>query len=151
VTEELIGVVAHLSKVRGIYDRALALYYAEHNIHLPEALEIARREVAVRDDVYAEDTLAWTAATNGCWQEAQRAAQRATRYETEDALLQFHAGMIALHFDNREEAIKRLSQAVKLNPQFHHKYADKARQVLADIAPSIFAKDHLTHSSLLTF
>jgi len=134
-TEELIGVVAHLSKVKGIYDRALAVYYTEHKIHLLEALQIARSEVAVRDDIYAEDTLAIAAAANGCWQEAQRAAQQATHYGTEDALLQFHAGMIALHFGNREEAIKRLTQAVSLNPQFHYKYADEARQVLANLSP----------------
>lgn len=132
-TEDLIGVVAYLSKVKGIYDRALAVYYTEHGIHLPEALEIARSEVAVRDDVYAEDTLAWAAAANGQWQEAQRAAQRATRLGTEDALLQFHAGMIALHLGNRESAIKRLTQAVSLNPQFHHKYADQARQAILDL------------------
>jgi tetratricopeptide (TPR) repeat protein len=135
-TEELIGVVARLSKVQGIYDRALAVYYTEHGIYLPEALEIARREVAMRDDIYAEDTLAWAAAANGQWQEAQRAAQRATRYGTEDALVQFHAGMIALHGGNREEAMKRLTQALSLNPQFHHKYADEARHALADLAPS---------------
>jgi tetratricopeptide (TPR) repeat protein len=131
-TEDLIGVVAYLSKVKGIYDRALAVYYTEHKIHLPEALQIARSEVAIRDDIYAEDTLAWTAAANGQWQEAQQAAQRATRYGTEDALLQFHAGMIALHLGKREEAIKRLTQAVSLNPQFHHKYADEARQAILD-------------------
>jgi tetratricopeptide (TPR) repeat protein len=135
-TEELIGVVARLSKVKGIYDRALAVYYTEHGINLPEALEIAQREVAVRDDIYAEDTLAWAAAANGRWQEAQQAVQRATRYGTEDALLQFHAGMIALHCGNREEAIARLTQAVSLNPHFHAKYADEARQVLTDLAPS---------------
>ncbi|MHC5861029.1 tetratricopeptide repeat protein [Nostoc sp.] len=128
-TEDLIGVVAYLSKVKGIYDRAMAVYYTEHGIHLPEALQIARSEVAVRDDVYAEDTLAWAAAANGEWEEAQRAAQRATRFGTEDALLQFHAGMIAFHLGKRQEAIKRLTQAVSLNPQFHHKYADEARQV----------------------
>ncbi len=145
-TEDLIGVVAYLSKVKGIYDRALAVYYTEHGIHLPEALEIARSEVAVRDDIYAEDTLAWAAAANEQWQEAQQAAQRATRYGTEDALLQFHAGMIALHLGNREEAIKRLTQAVNLNPQFHHKYADEARQILTNLVPSIsvIPENHLT-------
>lgn len=136
-TEDLIGVVAYLSKVKGIYDRAMAVYYTEHGIHLPEALQIARSEVAVRDDVYAEDTLAWAAAANGQWEEAQKAAQRATRFGTEDALLQFHAGMIAFHLGKREEAIKRLTQAVSLNPQFHHKYADEARQVLANLVPSV--------------
>jgi tetratricopeptide (TPR) repeat protein len=136
-TEDLIGVVAYLSKVKGIYDRAMAVYYTEHGIHLTEALEIARAEVAVRDDVYAEDTLAWAAAANGEWKEAQRAAQRATCFGTEDALLQFHAGMIAFHLGKREEAIKRLTQAVSLNPQFHQKYADEARQVLANLVPSV--------------
>lgn len=136
-TEDLIGVVAYLSKVKGIYDRALAVYYTEHGIHLTEALQIAHSEVAVRDDVYAEDTLAWAAAANGQWLEAQRAAQRATRFGTEDALLQFHAGMIAFHLGKRSEAIKRLTQAVRLNPQFHHKYADEARQVLANLMPSV--------------
>lgn len=132
-TEDLISVVAYLSKVKGIYDRALAVYYTEHKIHLTEALQIARGEVAVRNDVYAQDTLAWAAAANGQWQEAQRAAQQATRFGTEDALVQFHAGMIALHLGNREEAIKRLTQAVSLNAQFHHKYAEQARQILANL------------------
>jgi tetratricopeptide (TPR) repeat protein len=144
-TEELIGVVARLSKVKGIYDRALAVYYTEHGIHLPEALEIARREVAVRDDIYAEDTLAWAEAANGRWKEAQQAAQRATRYGTEDALLQFHAGTIALHCGNREEAIARLTQALSLNPQFHHKYADEARQVLAELTPSASSRARSPH------
>lgn len=134
-TAELIEVVGHLSKVKGIYDRALAVYYVEHGIHLPEALEIAQREVAVRDDIFAEDTLAWAAAANGHWKEAQRAAHQATRYRTEDALLLFHAGMIALHCGNQEEAIKQLAQAIRLNPHFHHKYSGEAHRVLADIAP----------------
>jgi tetratricopeptide (TPR) repeat protein len=135
-TEDLIGLVAYLSKAKGIYDRALAVYYTEHNTHLADALLIARREVALRDDIHAEDTLAWAAAANGQWQEAQQAAYKATRYGTQDALLQFHAGMIAFHLGEREEAINRLTQAISLNPQFHHKYAEEARQVLAQLTPT---------------
>lgn len=136
-TEALIEVVGHLSKVKGIYDRALAVYYIEHGINLPEALEIAKREVAVRDDIFAEDTLAWAAAANGHWQEAQQASQQATRYGTEDALLLFHAGAIAFHCGNRKEAINRLTQAISLNPQFHYKYADEAQRLVADLAPFV--------------
>jgi tetratricopeptide (TPR) repeat protein len=133
-TEGLMEVVAHLSKVQGIYDRALAVYYVDHGIHLPEALEIARREVLVRDDIYAEDTLAWAAAANHHWKEAQQAVQQATRLGTQDALIQFHAGMIAKECGDRPTAILHLTQALKLNPQFHHRYADEARQVLANFA-----------------
>ena len=136
-TEALLEVVARLSKVQGIYDRALAVYYTEHGVHLPEALEIAQREVAVRDDIYAEDTLAWAAAANGDWQTAQRAAQQATRYGTEDALLHFHHGMIALHSGDRAAAQERLSLALRLNPTFHPKYAAEARQTLAELTRSV--------------
>ena len=135
-TAELIEVVARLSQVKGIYDRALAVYYLDHHIHLPEALEIAQREVALRDDIYAEDTLAWAAAANGQCQTAQQAIQQAMRYGTEDALLRFHHGMIALQCGDRETAIQQLSGALRLNPQFHHKYAAEARQTLANLSLS---------------
>jgi tetratricopeptide (TPR) repeat protein len=133
-TEGLMEVVAHLSKVQGIYDRALAMYYVDHGIHIPEALEIARREVLVRDDIYAEDTLAWAAAANHRWTEAQQAAKRATRLGTEDALILFHSGMIALNCGDRPSAFQHLTQALKLNPKFHHRYAEEARQVLSSLA-----------------
>jgi tetratricopeptide (TPR) repeat protein len=136
-TQDLIEVVARLSQVKGIYDRALAVYYIEHEVHLPEALEIAQREVALRDDIYAEDTLAWAAAANEQWQTAEQAIQKATRYGTEDPLLRFHHGMIALHCGDRETAIEQLSQALRLNPQFHHKYAAEARQVLANLSSEV--------------
>jgi tetratricopeptide (TPR) repeat protein len=147
-TEGLMEVVAHLSKVQGIYDRALAVYYVDHGIHLPEALEIARREVLVRDDIYAEDTLAWAAAANHRWKEAQRAVQQATRLGTQDALIQFHAGRIAKECGDRPTAIIHLTQALKLNPQFHHRYADEARQVLADFAAVPYQTDVSASSKL---
>ncbi|MBW4539570.1 MAG: tetratricopeptide repeat protein [Myxacorys chilensis ATA2-1-KO14] len=148
-TEALIDVVAHLSRVQGIYDRALAVYYIEHNIHLPEALDIAQREVSVRDDIYAEDTLAWAAAANGQWQIAQQAAQQAIRYGTEDPLLQFHSGMIALHSGDLAGATQHLQQALSLNPQFHHKYATEARQVLVDLTTNGDAQQANSHSPLI--
>ena len=135
-TEALIDVVAHLSQVKGIYDRALAIYYVEHQIHLPEALTIARQEVQFRDDIYAEDTLAWAAAANGQWQEAEMAAVRSARYGTEDALLNYHQGVIAQHAGHHEAAIKHLQQAVSQNAKFHSSYADDARQRLATLKAS---------------
>lgn len=132
-TEALIDVVAHLSQVKGIYDRALAIYYVEHQIHLPEALTIARQEVQLRDDIYAEDTLAWAAAANGQWQEAETAALRSARYGTEDALLNYHQGVIAQHAGHHEVAVMHLQQALHRNAKFHSSYADDARQRLADL------------------
>ena len=135
-TEALIDVVAHLSQVKGIYDRALAIYYVEHQIHLPEALTIARQEVQLRDDIYAEDTLAWAAAANGQWQEAETAALRSAQYGTEDALLNYHQGVIAQHGGHRESAMMHLQQALHQNARFHPSYTDDARQRWADLKAS---------------
>jgi tetratricopeptide (TPR) repeat protein len=145
-TEALIETVARLSQVQGIYDRALAIYYIDHGIHLPEALEIARHELNQRKDIYAEDTLAWAAAANGEWQEAWQAIQRAARYGTEDALMQFHYGMIALHCGDRQEAETHLKQAIHLNPKFHHRYAFEAQQTLAKLSTGRFAPKLLAQS-----
>lgn len=132
-TDALIGAVERIGNSRHISDRLLAVYYSEHDEKLPDALAIARRELAVRDDIYAEDTLAWAAYKNGRWQTARTAIAKALRFDTQDAKLQYHAGMIALHFGETAEAKRRLRRALALNPVFHPTYADDARRTLAHL------------------
>jgi tetratricopeptide (TPR) repeat protein len=131
-TRDLIVAIERIGNAYHVNDRLIAIYYSEHGIRLDDALRIARREVAVRgNEIYTQDTLAWAAAMDGRWAEARSATARATRYETQDARLQFHAGMIALHFGETAEARRRLSRALALNPHFHPVYADQARTTLA--------------------
>lgn len=133
VTQDLIIAIERIGNASGLNDRALAIYYAEHHVRLSDAVLIARRDVKLRDDVFAEDTLAWALAQNGRWSEAEVAARKATRYDTEDSRLQYHAGIIALHAGHQLEAEQRLRRALALNPQFHPLYADDARRQLAQI------------------
>lgn len=131
-TADLIGAIERIGNAYRVNDRLIAIYYAEHGVKLDDALRIARREIAVRgDEIYAQDTLAWAAAMDGRWDEARRAMARAIRYDSEDPRLQFHAGIIALHFGNAAEGKRRLSRALTLNPRFHPVYAEEARTVLA--------------------
>jgi tetratricopeptide (TPR) repeat protein len=133
-TQDLIVAIERIGNAYRVNDRLIAIYYSEHGIRLDDALRIARREIAVRhDEIYAQDTLAWAAAMDGRWDEARIAMAHAIRYDTQDARLQFHAGMIALHFGDRTEARSRLERALALNPQFHPAYADEARAVLATL------------------
>ena len=133
-TQELIFAVERIGNAYHINDRLLAVYYAEHGVRLDDAYRIAQREVRSRgDEIYAQDTLAWCAAMDGKWGVAERAAKRATRYDTQDPRIQFHAGMIALHAGKRAEARRRLEKALELNSQFDPFYADQARSVLRDI------------------
>jgi tetratricopeptide (TPR) repeat protein len=133
-TQDLIITIERIGDTYRVSDRLISIYYAEHGIRLDDALRIARREIAVRgDEIYAQDTLAWAAAMDGRWPEARTAMKRALRWGTQDARLQFHAGMIALHFGDVGEAKRRLQMALARNPQFHPVYADEARSVLAKL------------------
>ncbi|MEA2720072.1 MAG: hypothetical protein QOJ39_1936 [Candidatus Eremiobacteraeota bacterium] len=130
-TADLIRTVERIGNAQHVSDRLLAIYYSEHGERLDAAYRIAKRELAVRDDIFAEDTLAWAAAMDGRWPEARDRIAKALRLGTESSLLQYHGGVIALHFGDRDEARRRLERALALNPSFHPFYADDARARLA--------------------
>jgi Flp pilus assembly protein TadD len=68
---------------------------------------------------------------DGRWSEARAAIRKALVFDTEDARLQYHAGVIALHFGDRAQARRRFEHALALNSHFHPVYADEARSELA--------------------
>jgi tetratricopeptide (TPR) repeat protein len=131
-TDALILAEQRLFNAQGINDRLLAMYYAEHREHLAEALSAARSDVAKRgNEIYADDTMAWVLAAMGRWQVARAYAVRATRFETQDPELQYHAGVIAWRTGHRDEARRRLHAALDTDSRFHPFYADDARRILA--------------------
>jgi tetratricopeptide (TPR) repeat protein len=113
-----------------VYNRELAVFYADHDIHLRESLELARKEFEIRHDIYTWDALAWTLYKNGRLQEAKTAMKEALKLGTNDALLYFHAGMIEEKLDKQEAAREYLQRAMALNPQFHVLYAGAAQATL---------------------
>jgi tetratricopeptide (TPR) repeat protein len=123
--EEKIGNTQHVN------DRLIAVYLADHGQRTADAYAIARRELAVRDDVYAEDTLAWCAARAGHWDVARIAIGKALRFDTEDPRMHYHAGVIAQHDGDTTEAVRRYTRALALNPNFSATQADDARAQLA--------------------
>jgi tetratricopeptide (TPR) repeat protein len=129
-TEDLIGAVERIGDSYGVNDRAIAVYESEHGEHLDDAVRIARRDLAARDDLFAEDTLAWALAMDGQWMEARAHAEKAVATGIEDSRVQFHAGVIALKTGHTAEARERLQRALAVNPQFHPAYADEARRLL---------------------
>ncbi len=131
-TDDLIRTIERIGNAQRISDRLLAIYYSEHAERSDDAYAIAKRELHVRDDVYAEDTLAWAAAMDGRWAEAAARSRAALRYGTENALFRYHAGVIALHAGDRAEGRTWLRLALALNPKFHPFFAPDARRRLAE-------------------
>ena len=132
-TDDLIRTVERIGNTQHISDRLLAIYYSEHHLYPHDAYAIAKRELAVRDDIFTQDTLAWAAAMDGRWDEARTEMKKAIRFDTENSLMQYHAGAIAMHFGERDEARRRFERALALNAHFHSAYADDARAQLRSL------------------
>src|SRR6202008_1180329 len=115
---------------QAVYNRELSLFYADHDVHLPQALELARKEFEIRHDVYTWDALAWALYKNSQPEQAAAAINEALRLNTKDALLLFHAGMIYEGLGEKEKGQDYLRRAIPLNPQFHLFYADVAKAAL---------------------
>jgi tetratricopeptide (TPR) repeat protein len=126
---EYIGLLGHINQV--LHNRDLALFYADHDMRLAEALDLAQKELEVRHDVYTWDALAWALYKNGKLTEAANASKKALQFGTRDSLLLFHAGMIAEAVGQLELARSELKEALRINPHFHPIYANAAQQKLA--------------------
>ena len=135
---EYIGLLGHINQV--LHNRDLALFYADHDLNLDEALDLAQKELEIRRDVYTWDALAWALYKNGKLADAAHASEKAQQFGTRDSLLLFHAGMIAERLGQREKAIGELKQALEINPHFHLAYASAAREKLAALEPQLEAR-----------
>ena len=116
-----------------VYNRTLVLFYADHDIKTEKALELARKELSGRKDIYGYDALAWALFRNDKMEEAAEAITRAMALGTQDANLYFHSGMIHNGLGNTGLAREHLRHALELNPGFSVLNADVARATLEHI------------------
>jgi len=135
---DLVEYIGKLSKLnRALYNRELAYFYADHDIKLTEALELAKRELDYRKDVYAYDLLAWSLYKNGKLAQARDAIDEALKLGTKDAKLFYHAGMIYRALRAGEKAAEFLSRAIATNPHFHPIFAETAAQILKQLEDGV--------------
>jgi tetratricopeptide (TPR) repeat protein len=138
---ELVRVMERLAAAQGTsYGREVALFLADHDRELPDALRLARADVAARPDVYGFDVLAWTLHKNARHAEAKRAASRALRLGTESAAFHYHAGMIARALHRPRAAARHLARALALDPAFDVRQAPAARAALDALGDTRLAR-----------
>jgi tetratricopeptide (TPR) repeat protein len=129
----LVEQIARLNDSSGtLYNRQLALFYADHEIKTEQAYKLASKEYEVRRDIYGADAVAWTALKAGRVPEAQKTIREALRLGTQDARLFYHAGMIARAAGDTAGARDYLKRALDLSPQFDPVQAPLARKALQD-------------------
>lgn len=131
---ELVEFIGHLSEInREIHNRDLAFFYADHDVKLDQALELARDELEVRRDIYTWDVLAWALFKNGKFEDAADAISHALKPGVADAQIFFHAGMIHSRLGDTETARGFLQRALDLSPAFSPRHSETARAELAKI------------------
>jgi tetratricopeptide (TPR) repeat protein len=129
----LVEQIARLNDSSGaLYNRQLALFYADHDMKAEQAYKLAAKEYEVRRDIYGADAVAWTALKAGRVPEARKTIREALRLGTQDARLFYHAGMIARAAGDVDEARRYLKRALDLSPQFDPVQAPLARKTLQD-------------------
>jgi len=137
----LVEYIEHVNEINQItYTRQLALFYADHNRKLNEAVKLAEAERARRNDIYTEDALAWAYYKIGRFTDAWQSMKQALRLGTKDASLFFHAGMIAYGLGEERRAKYYLHRALETNPHFSLSGVELARVTLAEIEQRLVAQ-----------
>lgn len=132
---DLVGVIAQLYQANGINtDLAMALFFADHDLWLDEAVSQAHAVYERQPSIQAADALAWALYKNGSYIEAAELSQEALRLGTREASFYFHAGMIQKALGSLDLARASLMTAVEINPHFSVQNAPIARATLAELA-----------------
>jgi tetratricopeptide (TPR) repeat protein len=94
--DEAVAIERQLTSQGALADpRTLALYLSTRREENDKAINLARRELVNRQDVFTLDALAWALAAAGHTEEASALMTRALAEGTEDARLFLHAAVIA--------------------------------------------------------
>ena len=100
------------------YFHQLAGFYADVREDGAAAEKWARRDLQVRQSIYAWDALAWSLFRKGENQAALDAARKALALGTKDAHLLAHAGSIFVRAGKISEGRDYMKQAEKANPHY---------------------------------
>lgn len=130
-TVEAIAGIGRVNKQ--VFDRQLALFYADHDVNVARAVELTEKELRVRKDIYGYDAYAWALYKAGRLVEARSASEQALRLGTADPRLWYHAGMISAALGADDHAREQLRRSLTLGPAFDPLQAPIARRTLQDL------------------
>lgn len=131
---DLVRTMQKLNAAAGMnVDLELATFEVNHGSDPAAALAQAQKSYAERPTIYAADTLAWALYRQGDYAAAQTYSQEALRLNTQDALLHFHAGMIAAALQQKDKAQEHLQTALTINPHFSPLHVPEAQTKLAEL------------------
>ena len=97
----------------------LAGFYADSKEDAAQAVAWARKDLALRQGIYAHDALAWALYKKGEGAEAAEECAKALATGTRDPHLLYHAGMIRMAAGDVAGGKSAMQQAAAVNPKFN--------------------------------
>jgi tetratricopeptide (TPR) repeat protein len=95
---------------------ALGYSLADHNLRLPEAIELIRKALELSpNNPFITDSLAWAEFRRGNLEESVRLLRSALK-ERPDAEIAAHLGEVLWHAGQQQEAMEMFRNSLKLNP-----------------------------------
>lgn len=93
---ELLEITDKLARANGEKaNRNLVFAFADHDMKLDRALELAQGELEFRRDIYSYDALAWALYKNHRYAEAQQYMEKALKLNTPEPIFHLHAEAIS--------------------------------------------------------
>ena len=120
--QALAGYLKSVDEGNAHFYHHLAGFYSDVQSEPAEALKWARRDMEMRQSVYAYDSLAWALYQNGQWNEAADAARKSLAPGTRDAHLLYHAGMIFSRAGDLTQGGKLLREVAAVNPHYFNTF-----------------------------
>ena len=97
---ELLDAIDRVSRASGeTANRNLVLAFADHNVKLERALELAKGELDFRKDIYTYDALAWALFKNHKYAEARQYMDKAMALKTPEPMFRQHNEAISQAFE----------------------------------------------------
>lgn len=112
-------------------NRELVFYYTDHAGKPAEALRIAEKEIARRQDVHTLHAYAWALHVSGKTDEARAQIEKALKVGIRDPAIFYHAGIIAAKAKATEDAERYLRSSLSQAP--HSEVSELAAEVLAQL------------------
>jgi tetratricopeptide (TPR) repeat protein len=118
---DLLDAIDRVSRATGeTANRNLVLAFADHDMKLDRALQLARGELEFRRDIYTYDALAWALFKNHQYTEARQYMEKALVLKTPEPLFQRHAAAIA-------DALEKASKVPAIEQLFDRKLSATQR------------------------
>lgn len=129
-----VGAIIQITSAqRGVYNRQLVLYAADHSVGVAMAVRMARAELVTRHDAAGYDALAWALHAAGQDAQARGYSDHALSISAVDPRFEWHAAAIAVALGDKARARMLLTDVLHRTPVFDPLQSRHAAALLASL------------------